>query len=205
MLACGAFASAQNLGNLLGNLAGGSQKGNNILNTVGNVVYSYVGKGQTVSLPGNWIYKGAAIEVGGDNALTNVAGTALTSGAENKVNGYLSKVGIKEGAMRFTFNEDLTFSCTIMKIPISGTWRTGDDGRTVSLQFGKNMKFLSMTGTLEGSMDGCKILFPADKFLSFVKSAMSVVGKLGGSTGDAISSLAGNYSKMKVGMSLKRQ
>jgi len=191
--------SAQGLGSLLGSLGNSSD----ILGTVSKVVYAYTGNTNAVSLPGNWTYTGSAISLGGDNALTNVAGTAVSSGIESKVDGYLQKVGLKAGVMKFTFNEDLSFTCTIMNVPITGTWRTLDDGKSVQLQFGKTMKFFSMTGSLENTPDGCKMLFNGKKFLSFIKTALAYVGKQNQTAG-AISSLAGNYNNMKIGFSLKK-
>ena len=40
----------------------------------------------TVSLPGTWVYKGAAVDLQSDNTLSSLAGTAVTSGVENKIN-----------------------------------------------------------------------------------------------------------------------
>ena len=198
MMLAGAV-SAQNLGGLLGSLG----KSSDILGTVSKVVYAYTGNTNAVSLPGNWTYTGSAISLGGDNALSNVAGTAVSSGIEGKVDGYLQQVGLKAGVMKFTFNEDLTFTCTIMNVPITGTWKTLDDGKSVQLQFGKTLKFFNMTGALEGTPRGCKMLFNGKKFLSFVKTALAYVGKQNETAG-AISSLAGNYNNMKIGFALKK-
>lgn len=193
--------SAQNLGSLLGNVANGNAS--TILNGVSKVIQAYTGNTNAVNLLGNWTYTGSAINLGSDSVLSSVAGTAVSSGMEAKVNDYLQKVGIREGAMNFTFNEDLTFTCTVMGIPLGGTWKTLDEGTRVQLQFGKVMKYLSMTGTLQGTATGCQMLFEGTKFLNFIKTALSVVGKqnVGAST---ISSLAGNYNKMQIGCSLKK-
>ena len=195
-------ASAQNLGNILGGL--GSALGNSkIGDTVSKVIYGYTGNLNAVSLPGNWTYTGSAISFGGDNVLSNVAGVAASGTAEAKVDEYLQRIGITAGAMQFTFNEDLTFSCTIKGIPVNGTWQTYDDGKRIKLQFGKTMKFLNLDGTLQNTASGCQMLFNAKKFLTFAKTVMSVVAKQS-STASAISSLAGNYNDMQIGMSLKK-
>ena len=187
LLAAG--ASAQGLGDLLKSAA--------------QVVYSYSSNKNAVSLPGNWTYTGSAISLGSDNTLSNLAGNAVSAGAESKVDNYLTKFGIKAGALKFTFNEDLTFTCTALGVPVNGTWRTSDDNKTVTLKFGKTLKFLSMTGTLENTLEGCQMLFEGNRFLSFIKTIMTYVGKQNSTVG-AVSSLAGNYDKMKIGFKLKK-
>ena len=191
-------ASAQNLGGLLGGL--GSALGNSKL---GDTVYGYTGNLNAVSLPGNWTYTGSAISFGGENILSNVAGAAASGTAEAKVDEYLQKIGITAGSMQFTFNEDLTFTCTVKGIPVNGTWQTYDDGKRVKLQFGKTLKFLNLDGSLTNTASGCQMLFNGKKFLAFAKAIMNVVAKQS-ATASALSSLAGNYNDMQIGVSLRK-
>lgn len=191
-------ASAQGLGSLLGNLGS-----SNIGSTVSKVIYGFTGNLTAVDLPGNWTYTGSAIAFGSDNVLSNVAGAAASGTVESKVNSYLEKIGITAGSMQFTFNEDLTFSCTVRGIPVSGTWKTYEDGNKVQLQFGKNLKYLNLDGKLVATAGGCQMLFNGEKFLSFAKTIMSVIGKQNATVG-AISSLAGNYNDMQIGCTLKK-
>ena len=114
-----------------------------------------------------------------------------------------AKVGITKGALGFTFNEDLSFVCTVKSIPVSGTWRMLEDGKTVQLQFGKNMKYLSLTGDLKNSAAGCEMLFEGKKLLGFVKTVLSYVGKQSG-TAATVASLAENYNDMKIGFELSK-
>lgn len=195
-------AGAQNLGSILGSL-GGSKSGD-ILNTVSNVVYAFTGNTTAVSLPGTWTYTGAAVALGSENVLSNVAGAAASGTIESKVDGYLKNIGLTAGAATFTFNEDLSFSCTLRGVPLTGTWRTINDGKTVQLQFGKTLKYMNMTGTLKGTATGCEMLFEAKKFLSFMKTALAVVAKQS-STASTFSSLAENYNDMKIGFKLNRK
>ena len=194
-------ASAQGLGGLLGALGGAS--GSDILDTVSKVVYAYTGNTSAVDLTGNWTYTGSAIKLGSDNTLTNVAGTAVSTGMEQKVNEYLQKVGITSGSMKFTFNEDLTFTCTVKGVPVNGTWKTLDEGTRVQLQFGKTLKYLSMTGSLQKTATGCQMLFEGTKFLKFIKTILQYVGTQNASAG-VIGSLAGNYSSMQIGCTLQK-
>ena len=199
-------ASAQSLGSLLGKVAdatSGNGNGSGLLNSLTEVVYSYTGNLTAVQLPGSWTYEGSAISLGSDNALSNIAGTAASATVEKKVDEYLAKVGITKGALGFTFNEDLSFVCTVKSIPVSGTWRMLEDGKTVQLQFGKNMKYLSLTGDLKNSAAGCEMLFEGKKFLGFVKTVLSYVGKQSG-TAATVASLAESYNDMKIGFELSK-
>lgn len=199
--------SAQGLGGLLGGLTGASSSNGgglgDILNTVTNVVYAFTGQTNTVSLPGNWTYNGAAIALSGDNALANIASTAASGSVESKMDEYLAKIGIKPGAIKFTFNEDLSFVCTVMNIPISGTWRTLEDGQKVQLQFGKVLTFLNMTGTLKPIAGGCEMLFESGKLMEFLKKALAYVAKQN-STASTFSKLADNYDNMQLGFKLAK-
>ncbi len=203
LMLAGVNASAQSLGSLLGGLTGGNTDAGSLLNSVSNVIYAFTGNTQAVSLPGTWNYGGAAIALSGDNVVSNLAGSAVSSGVESKIDGYLSKIGIAPGAMTFTFNEDLTFVCTIKGIPINGTWRTLEDGNSVQLQFGKTLKFLNLTGSLKKTATGCEVLFQSSKFLTFLKTALNYVAKQS-STASTFASLTENYKDMKLGFKLNK-
>lgn len=188
-------ASAQKLGNLLKKAASSD--------VVNSVINTYVPGANAVSLPGSWSYTGAAVSLSGETAVSNIAGTAVTSGIENKIDGYLQKIGVKPGAVHFTFNEDKTFTSTIFSINLSGTWQINDEAKRVTLQYGKVMKYLSMTGTLTRTSEGCEILFDADRFLTFIKSALSFAGK-GSTVASGLSSLTSSYKGMKLGYKLAK-
>ena len=66
-------------------------------------------------MTGTWTYSGSAVEFESDNLLMKAGGAAAATMAENKLNEQLSKVGIKEGQMSFTFNADSTFTSTVGK------------------------------------------------------------------------------------------
>ena len=192
-------ASAQGLGSLLG----GSGDGSGLLNTLTNVIYAYTGNLTAVNLPGNWTYEGAAIALKSDNVVANVAGVAAAGTMENKANEYLAKIGITEGTLGFTFNEDLTFVCTIKGIPLNGTWKTLNDGATLQLQFGKVLKWMNLTGSLQKTATGCEVLFESGRFFNFLKSALKYVAQQSG-TASTFATLADNYNDMKLGFKLKK-
>ena len=181
-------ASAQGLGDLLGSL--------------GNIIYS-----APVSLNGTYTYTGSAVSMtkSDGNILSNLAGTAVTSQAEDKIDNILAKFGVKPGITSFTFNAtDNTFTCNIMGLPLNGNYKVGTGEKTVTLTFGRKLKYLSMTGTLESVSGGVKMLFPANKLLTFLKKCAALAGQKSSEIA-AIASLADGYDTFKVGFTLIKQ
>ena len=191
-------ASAQGLGDILGSLTG-NQTVNDVLGSLGNIIYS-----APVSLNGTYTYSGSAVSMSKSdgNLLTNLAGTAVTSGVESKIDKTLEKFGVKPGITTFTFNaSDNTFTCNVMGLPLSGNYKVGEGEKTVTLTFGKKLKYLSMTGTLESATGGCQMLFPANKLLTFLKKCASLAGQRSSEIA-AIASLADGYDTFKVGFKM---
>ena len=189
------------LGGLLGGGDGSSSTLGNILSGLAGVVYS-----APVSLDGTYTYNGVAINAASSEGgiLSNLAGSAVTGGLESKADEYLAKVGIKPGAMTFTFNkEDNTFTMNVGSLKLPGTYRVGDGERTVTLTFGKSLQFFSMTGTLESTLTGAKMLFTADKLMGLIKK---VAGKLGNNAGQlgTIAKLADGYDSFRIGFKMSK-
>lgn len=205
-LAVSFSASAQSaLSGLLSTLAGtGSKDGTgntltNIVNSLAGVVYS-----APVSLNGTYTYNGVAVSVSSSEGgiLSNLAGSAVTSGIESKIDEKLAKWGIKPGMMTITFNSaDNTFVWNIGKISLPGTYKVGDAEKTVTLTFGKTMQWFSMTGTLESGLTEAKMLFTANKAVNLIKK---IVGQLGQSSSEVgtIAKLAEGYDNYRIGFKL---
>ena len=204
-LAVSFSASAQSaLGGLLSTLAGAGNGGSTltgIVNSLAGVVYS-----APISLNGTYSYNGVAVSVTSSEGgvLQNLAGSAVTSGIEGKIDEKLAKWGIKPGMMTITFNnEDNSFVWNIGKISLPGTYKVGDAEKTVTLTFGKTMQFFSMTGTLESGLTEAKMLFTANKTAGFLKK---VVNQLGQSSSEVatIAKLADGYDNYKIGFKLAK-
>ncbi len=194
-------ASAQ--GGLAGVLGGDKTTSTlgNILSGIAGTVYS-----SPVTLDGSYIYNGIAVSATSSEGgiLTNLAGTAVTSGIETKADEYLAKVGIKPGAMKWTFNADeKTFAVSVGSISIPGTYKVGNGERTVTLTFGKSFQYLSMTGTLESSSSGARMLFTSDKAVAFLKKLASALGQTSSSIA-GIASLANGYDNYRIGFKLAK-
>ena len=81
---------------------------------ISKVVNAITGNTETIDMTGTWSYKSSAVEFESDNLLMKAGGAAAATMAENKLNEQLSKIGIKDGQMSFTFNADSTFTSTCL-------------------------------------------------------------------------------------------
>lgn len=196
-------ANAQSvLGDWLGSLTQGSNSAiGNIVSGLAGTVYS-----APVSLNGSYIYDGIAVSATSSEGgvLANLAGSAVTSGIEAKADEYLAKVGIKPGALKFNFNaEDNTFTMSIGSFSVPGKYKVGDGEKTVTLTFGKTLQFFCMTGNLESTLNGAKMVFPANAAVNFLKKLTNVLGE-NASAVKGIAKLADGYDNYKVGFKLSK-
>ena len=187
-------ASAQGILDKLGSLG-------NVISNAAGVVYS-----APVSLNGNYQYNGIAVSATSSEGgmLTNLAGSAATSALETKADGYLAKVGIKPGAMKFAFNStDNTFTLNVAGISIPGTYKVSDGEKTVSLVFGKKFQYLSMTGSLESSLGNVKMVFPVNKAMALIKKVASTLGQASSELGSLVK-LADGYDNFRLGFKMSK-
>ena len=187
-------ANAQSILDKLGSLG-------NVISNAAGVIYS-----APVSLNGTYAYNGVAVSATSSEGglLTNLAGSAATSTIETKADDYLAKVGIKPGAMTFTFNPDeKTFTLNVGKLSIPGTFTVGDGEKTVSLVFGKKFQDLSMTGSLESSLGNVKMVFPVNKAMALIKKVASTLGQSSSELGSLVK-LADGYDNFRLGFKMSK-
>ena len=187
-------ANAQSILDKLGSLG-------NVISNAAGVIYS-----APISLNGTYTYNGIAVSATSSEGgiLTNLAGSAATSALETKADGYLSKVGIKPGAMSFTFNADeKTFTLNVGKLSIPGTFTVGDGEKTVSLVFGKKFQYLSMTGSLESDLGNVKMVFPVNKAMALIKKLASTLGQSSSELGSLVK-LADGYDNFRLGFKMSK-
>lgn len=176
--------------------------------TVKNAVTSVTGgkKLSVENLQGTWTYVNPAIQLEGDNALKNVAGSLASTEAEKKMKEYCAKVGIIEGIFNYTFNADSTFTSQLKKGSLKGTYSLDAEAKTITLQYsllGKNRKssLTTMTANVVLQNDQLTLLFNADKLLKFLSTLSSISGS---STLQAVNKLAEQYDGMMMGFDLKK-
>ena len=156
------------------NATGSEALGGILGDLLGDLLNTYT----TISLTGSWTYNGVATAISSENTLVTLASSAYKTKLETKLNGYLAKIGIKQGSAIFTFTEDGQFSISNgTKVITNGTYTLDTKTNAVVLKFGQLYNYLTMEGTVAVTAGGCQILCNADKFLEFTKKAIAVAGK----------------------------
>lgn len=162
------------------------------------VVSTVTGK-TSINMIGTWTYSGSAIEFESDNMLNKAGGAVAAGVAEKKLDEQLSKVGIKNGQMTYTFNADSTFSAKLGTRDLKGTYSYDASIQQVKMKFAKLLPLNAKVNCTSTSMD---LLFNSDKLLKLITT---LSGKSNNSTLKTISSLASSYDGMMLGFSLKKE
>lgn len=192
---------------------------------VKNVLSSLIGSSMPVSeatLKGTWNYEGTSCVLESDQALANIGGSVAAGKVEEKLDGYLAKVGVAPGACTFAFLDNDSCQFTVKGRTINGTYTLDSKEKTVLFNFYGR---LSMTAHVSYDLTNMNLVFDADKLLSLIKKVTSTVASktstesgsglgslLGGSstasaasgTLSTVSSLLENYTGMMLGMKLKK-
>ena len=153
---------------------------------------------QTIDMTGTWTYSGSAIEFESDNLLQKAGGAAAAAVAEKKLDEQLSTVGIKDGQVSFTFNADSTFTSTVGKRTMTGTYSYDATDKVVHLRY---FKLLNMNAKVNCTSTNMDLLFNSDKLLKLIAFISS---KSSSTTLKTISSLADSYDGMMLGFALKK-
>ena len=190
----GQTASAQSLKDILGKVKDNS--------TVSDIVEKVTGidisKGD---IKGTWSYTGSAVKLESEDLMKSAAAGVAASQIEKKLDEYLAKAGLKTGTFSFTFNEDNTFTTTVKGKNFNGTYTFSEEENSINLKYGKNLGSTGITATAQLNGSTLELLFKADKLLD-------LIGKLTAASSNAtlktISTLAGQYDGMKIGLELQK-
>ncbi|MDE7074010.1 MAG: DUF4923 family protein [Odoribacter sp.] len=150
-------------------------------------------------LEGTWKYQSPACQFKSDELLQKAGGTVLANEMEGKLEAAYKKAGITPGSLSYTFNRDSTFTCTIGKKQLKGTYDYDTASKTLTLTY---YRLLKSEIQLAQNSEGIAMLYDADRLLKVVtllssisKSAMlSTVGKV-----------AEQYDGMLLGFDMKKQ
>ena len=188
-------------------------------NTISNVLGSLIGNSVTLSekmLEGTWNYTGTACVLESDAALANIGGTVATAKIEKKLDGYLARVGVKEGTCSFTFIGKDSCVVSMAGRELGGRYALDAEEKTIQFTFYGRLNFNTH---IAYNVSSVNIVFNADKLLSLVKTVTSKVSSSAGSlsqndaTGNlgtasatlsTISSLLSNYDGMILGVKMKK-
>lgn len=184
---------------------------------IGNILGDLIGKAVPLSesmLIGTWNYQGVACVLESENALAGIGGSAVAGQLEDKLDGYLSKVGVAQGACSFSFAEDGSCVFKVKEREIKGTYKLNADEKIINFSFLKG-KF-NVKSYVAYNVTSMNVVFDADKLLTLVQktidtvsskaSSLSSSSKLGAaaSTLGTVGKLLENYKGMMLGMELKK-
>lgn len=165
---------------------------------ISKVVNALTGNTEAIDMTGTWTCTSSAVEFESENLLMKAGGAAAATMAENKLNEQLSKVGISDGKMTFTFNADSTFVSTVGKKKLSGTYSYDPSTQQVDLKY---LRLLNLHAKVNCTSSSMELLFNSDKLLKL----MSFIGSKSNNTAlKTVSSLADNYDGMMLGFELRK-
>ena len=152
---------------------------------------------------GTWTYQTPEVRFESENLLAKAGGSVMASSIEQKLDSYLSKIGITKGVTTFTFKDDKSYTIqTKGRVIFSGTYTYDRNTQTLKMQgtFGllNQECFVGMDGT------NLCLLYEADKLLTVLNSAASILGQANSTLGSVASVFGNNYNGMKVGFSLSK-
>ncbi len=190
----GQNASAQSLKDILGKVAGNSD--------VVDIVEQVTGlKLSKADIKGTWNYTGSAVKFESQDLVKSAAAGVAATQVEKKLDEYLGKIGLKQGAFTFKFNEDNTFTTTVKGKSFNGTYTLAEDGTTLTLGYGKAVSSKGFTTAVSIKSSTLEILFEADKLLELIGKLTATSSN---STLKTIGTLAGQYDGMKIGLELQK-
>lgn len=163
---------------------------------VSKVVNAVTGTTKAINMTGTWNYSGSAIEFKSDNLLKQAGGAVAATMAESKLNDQLAKVGIKVGQMNFTFHADSTFTSTVAKRKLSGTYSYDASTSKVNLMYAR---VIGLSAKVNCTSTNMELLFESDKILKVITLISS---KTSNATLKTISAIADSYDGMLVGFEL---
>lgn len=190
---------------LTGNIYAQSLKDILNSNTVKNTITTLTGGKDvnTSSIEGSWTYVQPAVQLKGDNALTNIAGVVATTELEKKLDEYYRKAGISEGSFGFTFASDSTFTNTLKGRTYKGSYSIDPEENTITLNYSPalKLKLATLVAHPVVTNDELTLLFNADKLLDLI-GKLSLLSK--NNSIQTISKVAEQYDEALVGFRTKR-
>ena len=175
----------------------GAQDMKSILSGVAKAV---VGNKATTasSIIGTWTYSGPECQFESENLLAKAGGEMAAKEVEEKMIAVYNKVGMNN--IRYTFNEDGTYSYQMKKRTVTGSYVFDDAAKTITMtgKLGlKTVAYVTVTG------NDMSMVFKADKLMSILKTITGAASKVN-STAATINSVAEAYDGLMLGFELKK-
>lgn len=150
------------------------------------------------SIIGTWKYVGPQCQFESESLLAKAGGEVAAKEVEEKMQTVYDKVGMS--GCEYTFNEDGTYSYTLKKRKMSGTYTFDDQEKTITMKGKLGVKTVAHVTVTGNDMS---LVFNADKLMSVLKTITGAASKVN-STAATINSVAGSYDGLMLGFDLKK-
>lgn len=150
------------------------------------------------SIIGTWTYSGPECQFESENLLAKAGSEMAAKEVEEKMIAVYNKVGMNN--IRYTFNEDGTYSYQMKKRTVTGSYVFDDAAKTITMtgKLGlKTVAYVTVTG------NDMSMVFKADKLMSILKTITGAASKVN-STAATINSVAEAYDGLMLGFELKK-
>ena len=150
------------------------------------------------SIIGTWTYSGPECQFESENLLAKAGGEMAAKEVEEKMIAVYNKVGMNN--IRYTFNEDGTYSYQMKKRTVTGSYVFDDAAKTITMtgKLGlKTVAYVTVTG------NDMSMVFKADKLMPILKTITGAASKVN-STAATINSVAEAYDGLMLGFELKK-
>lgn len=150
------------------------------------------------SIIGTWTYSGPECQFESENLLAKAGGEMAAKEVKEKMIAVYNKVGMNN--IRYTFNEDGTYSYQMKKRTVTGSYVFDDAAKTITMtgKLGlKTVAYVTVTG------NDMSMVFKADKLMSILKTITGAASKVN-STAATINSVAEAYDGLMLGFELKK-
>lgn len=197
VLLSGLLTSLANKGSTAANADGTAlTSGGVVSGLLGSVLNAFTTVNEN-TIVGTWNFKGSAFVFESENALAALGSDAVATQLETKVDQYLAKYNIKEGACRITFNEDKTFVFTMGERYVNGNYELNTETKELKMTFG----MFATTAFLVYDAGMINIVYQSDGLLRMLK----VVGsKSSNSTFALLNTLLEQYDGLRIGMAFAK-
>ena len=201
VLASPSMFASTDIKDILGGL-GGSSSGSDIGSTIGSVLNGVLSSSKlSVSdIKGTWSYVEPAVEFKSENLLKKAGGAAAASTIKSKLSPYYEKAGVQN--LKFTVNDDKTFTLSINKVNLSGTIEEGEaDGQFVfSFKAAGKISLGKITAYMSKNISGqLTLTFDASKLITLVNAVAKISSSL-----QTVANLLNSYDGLTVGFVLKK-
>ena len=197
MLTVSTTASAQfDLGRILGSVLNGSTSTDDIVEGLTGI-FNADKQATANKIVGTWSYSEPAIVFTSDNLLAKAASKIAANKVESKIQDYLTKYGLKPGALTITFNEDGTFVETLNNKSTKGKWSVQDSKLLLTVT---GIKQVAITTQIDGKV--MQFVTDATKLLNLFKSFGA---NSNNSNLKTAASLLKGVKEMQAGITLKKK